>query len=115
MAAQNRTKVLDFTLAARCAFWRDRIESVLQSAKHLKDSGLVHGMHDVPGDLGKGLQDETPLVQARVGHVQVGDVDDRVAVQQQVQVDRARVPLLAALPAQGALDLKEPLEQILRG
>ena len=67
-----------------------------------------HRVDDVRRDLRERLEHEPPLVHERVGDLQVGRVDHLVAVQDQVQVDRPRLPPRAALAAEATLDLEQP-------
>jgi len=61
------------------------------------------------------LEREATLLQARVGNLQAGLVDDLVAVQQEVEVDRPRAAWRScAGAAEGLLDLEEPVEQVSR-
>src|SRR3954454_12694538 len=69
-------------------------------------------VHHVAGDLGERLEDEAPLVQARVGDVQVRLADHVIAIEKQVQIDRARSPFLAALAAEGLLDGEKSCEEV---
>ena len=51
-----------------------------------------HRIDPVRGDLGERLEDEPALPEARVRHDEPGLVDDRVAIQNQVEIERARRP-----------------------
>jgi hypothetical protein len=55
-------------------------------------------------------------VQTRVGNLETGLVDRLVAVEQQVEVDRARTVAgtVTAYAAEAALDLKEQCQQLSR-
>ena len=68
-------------------------------------------------ELGERLENEAALVQARVRDAEPGLVDLPVAVQQEVEVERAR-PVLRralALATEAALDLEQPVEQLAGG
>jgi len=75
----------------------------------------VAGQDEVGVELGERLEREAPLVQARVRHAQAGGVDRLVAVEQQVEVDRARAEARArSLAAQGLLDGEQPIQELAR-
>ena len=71
------------------------------------------GQDEVGVELGERLEREAPLVQARVRHAQAGLVDRLVAVEQQVEVDRARAEARARpLATQGLLDGEQPIQEL---
>ena len=49
-------------------------------------------MDQVRSQLGQRLKDKPALMQARVGHIQPGFVDNPVIIEQQVKIQRARTP-----------------------
>src|SRR5207244_13202669 len=68
---------------------------------------------EVGVQLSERLEHEPPLVQARVRHLQERLVDGRVAVEQEVEVERARAlrRRLAAVSPKGALQLEHGAEK----
>ena len=71
----------------------DAITARLQRGEELGDGAVAR--HDGVGrELGERLEREAPLVQARMRHRQPRLVDDPVAVEEQVEVDRPRAPAL---------------------
>ena len=68
-------------------------------------------MNHLRGDLGQRLKHEQTLVHQRVGDRKAGGADDFTSVQQQVQVDNARLPLLAPDASKLPLDVEEAVEQ----
>lgn len=61
--------------------------------------------------LGQGSEDEPPLGNPGMGHREPVAVDHRIAVQQQIQIQSARPPSLAAFPPGFPLDIQAPLQQ----
>ena len=72
------------------------------------------GELEVAVELGERLEREAPLVQPWMRHVQARDVDRLVAVEEQVEVDRARAEARAAAAdaAEAALDVEEEREEV---
>jgi len=72
-------------------------------------------VHKVCSDLAQGLEDEAPLVQARVRHDEIRLLEARVVVEEQVEVECARRPALgAALATRLRLDRVQELEELSR-
>jgi hypothetical protein len=74
------------------------------------------GDDEAGSELGKGLEDEHPLVQARVRNGQAGLVQLLVAVEEKVEIERPW-PVLAGDPdaAEALLDCEQPVEEFARG
>jgi subtilisin family serine protease len=73
----------------------------------------VAGELEVGVELGERLEGEAPLVQARVRNAEARLANRLVAVEEQVEVDRARAEAgAAAHPAEAALDVEEPAEEL---
>src|SRR5439155_8443943 len=72
--------------------------------------------HDEAGSqLGERLEDEAPLVQARVRDGEPGLVDHLVAVQEKVEIERPRAVLVGdANAAETLLDREQPVEELAR-
>jgi hypothetical protein len=71
------------------------------------------GELEVRVELGERLEREAPLVQPRVRHVQTRRLDCLVAVEEQVEVDRAGAEARAGpLATQGPLDGEHPIEEL---
>ena len=75
--------------------------------QQLLDSTSADGVAPVGGDLRQRLQHEAALPEPRVRHGEPWLVDDRVSVENQVEIQRARRVLERAGPAGVALDVQE--------
>ena len=66
-------------------------------------------------ELRERLEDEASFREPRMRHLEAGLVDDLVAVEEKVEVDRARAEARArSHPAERPFDLEEPVEQLAR-
>ena len=72
-------------------------------------------MRDVRRDVAQGAEDEVALVHAGMGDGEVGFIDDEVVVEEDVEVEGARAPALAADSAGGLFDVAEVGEQVAGG
>ena len=73
----------------------------------------VAGEHEVGVELGERLEREAPLVQARMRHMEARLVDRLLAVEEEVEVDRARAEARARpLAAQRLLDGEQPIQEL---
>src|SRR6266542_3854130 len=91
---------------------------IFQLLEEIPDGPVQHRVFDVGRQLGEWLEDEAPLVHQEVGDVQVvRSTDHQVSIEQDVDVERARlVPLILrrarpAAPAELLLDLLDTHEQ----
>jgi hypothetical protein len=67
------------------------------------------------GDRRERLQDETPLAETRVRNDEAGLVDDQIAEQHEVQIERTRGTLKRPFAASRALDGLQGTKQVARG
>lgn len=72
-------------------------------------------MNGLRRDFGKRLKHERPLVHERVRDREVRRADDLVAVEQQVKINDARLPLLTSNSAELPLDVEKKVQQLLGG
>ena len=79
-------------------------------------AGPCRGSKTRGGDFQQRRSANARSCQVRMRHAQAGFVDDRVAVEQQVEVERARAPAgFAGAIAGCAFDFEQPPEQVARG
>jgi hypothetical protein len=90
----------------------DRLTS---AAREQRLDASPAGNHQLRSDLGQRQEHERPLVHARVRNGQAGFPDDFVAVEQQVQVERARRARERSLAARPRLGGEQLIEQLARG
>ena len=66
------------------------------------------------GNFSQGLEDESPLPEARVRDRQTGFVDDLIAKQHQIEVERPRRPGKRALPSTLGFYREQRIQQVFR-
>ena len=72
-------------------------------------------MRDVQCDVAQGTEDEVALVHVGMGDGELGSIYDEVVVEEDVEVEGAGSPALAADPAGGLFDVAEVGEQVAGG
>jgi hypothetical protein len=73
--------------------------------------GAAAGNDQIRRDFGQRLEDEGAQVQARMRQGQARQADELVAVEQQVEVERARAVAFGADAAEALFDVKQGVEQ----
>lgn len=68
-------------------------------------------MNDCWGDFRQRFEGESPFVHEGVRNEQFLAREDLIAEEEQIEIDRAGNPLVAALPAHFLLDFEESMEQ----
>ena len=92
-----------------------KVRGVLQEGVEQGADGFVQARVDeVGGNFGQGLEDETAFVETGMGEGEAGFVDYLAAVEEEIEVDEARLPADAADAAHVGFDLEEDIEQVSR-
>ena len=88
----------------------------MQPAEQVGGGALQQRVNGQRRDFDERLQHEAPFVHARMRHYQIQvrflNVDDFLAVQQQIQIDRPRPKAFAAHPAELRLDIQKNAQEL---
>jgi hypothetical protein len=84
----------------------------LHLGQQIGDGAFEHGVNESRYELGQRLQHEQPLVQARMRDDEAVVAVDKVAIQQQIEIDGPRSIALLAHAPQSLLDRQQRIEEI---